>query len=103
MNINLTGHHCPITDALRNFTHDKLQRLTHFGDHITSINVVLKIDKLMHIAEANLHVPGSEIHASASDKDMYAAIDALVDKLEKQIKKHRAKTTNHHRDEKQRD
>ena len=97
MQLNLTGHHCEITPALRAFTTEKLDRLARRGDHITHINVVLNVDKLLQTAEATLHVTGAEIHASASSKDMYTAIDALVDKLDRQIKKHRQKSTHHHR------
>ncbi len=99
MQINLTGHHCPITPALRNVINEKLERLTRCGAQITSISVILKVDKLLQTAEATLHIPHAEIHASATTKDMYAAIDELVDKLEKQIKKHHEKMTRHHRDE----
>lgn len=97
MQINLTGHHCQITPALRTFTTEKFERLTRCGEQIMSVNVVLNVDKLLQTAEATLHVPGTQIHASATSKDMYTAIDELIDKLERQIKKHRDKTTHHHR------
>lgn len=96
MQLNLTGHHCDITPALRTFTTEKFDRLTKCGDSITHVNVVLKVEKLLHSADAILHVPGAEIHASANAKDMYAAIDELIDKLERQVKKHREKQKQHH-------
>ncbi|MBI5447591.1 MAG: ribosome-associated translation inhibitor RaiA [Gammaproteobacteria bacterium] len=96
MQLNLTGHHCQITPALRSFTTEKLERLSRFGEEITTVNVVLNVDKLLQTAEATLHIPGADIHASASSKDMYTAIDELIHKLEAQIKKYHDKHTNHH-------
>ncbi len=104
MHIDLTGHHIELTEALRQFVNDKMHRLERHFDHVTKVHVVLKVDKQRHIAEATLHVPGSNgnnIHACSEVlQDMYAAIDKLVDKLDRQILKHKDKLTDHHRKDK---
>ena len=99
MNLNLTGHHLEITPAIRAYVISKLTRVTRHFDHVIDVNVVLGVDKLRQIVEANVHVRGKEIHAESVDADMYAAIDALADKMDRQVKKHKEKLTNHHRDE----
>ncbi|MBQ1783694.1 MAG: ribosome hibernation promoting factor [Gammaproteobacteria bacterium] len=95
MQINLTGHHVEVTDALRDYVVSKFERLErHFG-HISNVHVILNVEKLAQIAEATLHVNGGEIFANSEHEDMYAAIDALVDKLDRQVKKHKEKLKAH--------
>lgn len=90
MQIIINGHQFEITDALRQFINDKFEKIQRHFDRIKSINVTLKIEKLLHIAEATIHVPGSDLHATAeSTHDMYSAIDQLSDKLDRQVKKHK--------------
>lgn len=91
----ITGHHIEITPAIRSYIEKKFSRLHHYGDHITSVNVTLDVNKLEQIAKANLHVPGKDFHAEVTDKNLYAAIDSLVDKLTRQIKEHRESLTDH--------
>ncbi|RLA02349.1 MAG: hypothetical protein DRQ47_06895 [Gammaproteobacteria bacterium] len=91
MQINLTGHHVDLTDSLRDFVNEKFQRLERHFDHINNVHVVLSIEKLRQIAESTMHVNGGEIHANAEAPDMYAAIDSLVDKLDRQLIKHKEK------------
>ena len=102
MHIDLTGHHVDLTDALRHYIKEKMQRLERHFDHVTKTHVVLEVDKQRHIAEATVHVPGGNgnVHAKSVQADMYAAIDTLVDKLDRQILKHKEKLTDHHRKEK---
>lgn len=95
MQINLTGHHVEITDALRDYVVSKFDRLERHFDHITNVHVILNVEKLAQIAEATLHVNGGELFANAEHEDMYAAIDALVDKLDRQVKKHKEKLKAH--------
>ncbi|MCW8408420.1 ribosome hibernation promoting factor [Legionella sp. PATHC035] len=95
MQINITGHHIDVTPALRAFTEEKFDKLERHFDHITSINVVLNVEKLRQIAEATVHVTKGELHASAESDDLYAAIDNLIDKLERQLSKHKEKILNH--------
>jgi len=91
MNLNLTGHHLEITPAIRAYVVNKLERVTRHFDHVIDVNVVLCVDKLQRIVEANVHVRGKEIHAASVDPDMYAAIDALADKLDRQVLRHKEK------------
>jgi len=99
MQINLTGHHVELTQPLHEYVNSKLGRLERHFDHVTDIHVVLSVEKLRHKAEATLHVSGSTLFADAVQEDMYAAIDSLSDKLDRQVKKHKEKLTDHHRSE----
>jgi putative sigma-54 modulation protein len=89
MNLHLTGHHLEITPAIRDYVVSKLDRVTRHFDHVIDVNVVLSVDKLQQKVEANVHVRGKDIHAQSVDADMYAAIDALADKLDRQVRKHK--------------
>ena len=89
--INLTGHHVDITAPLRDYVNQKFDRLERHFDNMTNAHVVLTIEKLQHIAEAKINLSGGEIFATAQHEDMYAAIDALVDKLDRQVIKHKEK------------
>lgn len=94
MLINITGHHIDVTPALRAFTEEKFDKLERHFDQIKSINVVFNVEKLRQIAEATVHVNKGELHATSESEDLYAAIDALIDKLERQLSKHKEKTIN---------
>lgn len=99
MQLNLTGHHVEITDALRAYVAEKLQRLERHFDHVSNAHVILSVEKTRQKAEATINATGNQLHADAVEEDMYAAIDALADKLDRQIKKHKEKLTDHHRNE----
>ncbi|HWP94462.1 MAG TPA: ribosome-associated translation inhibitor RaiA [Gammaproteobacteria bacterium] len=96
MRINLTGHHVDITPALRAYVNNKFERLERHFDHMTDIHVILTVEKQRHKAEADIHVSGNHLFADSVHEDMYAAIDILVDKLDRQIKKHKEKLTERH-------
>lgn len=96
MQINITGHGIQLTPALRDYANEKLTRLKRHSDNITSINLILDIEKLQQIAKATVHIPGVELHAHSESSDLYSAIDTLIDKLDNQIKKHKEKIKNHH-------
>ncbi|MEM6639159.1 MAG: ribosome-associated translation inhibitor RaiA [Pseudomonadota bacterium] len=96
MQLNLTGHHIEITDALRNRVASKLAKVERHFDHVTDMNVILTVEKLEHKAEATVNVPGETLYAESVENDMYAAIDLLADKLDRQIKKFKEKITDHH-------
>ena len=85
MQLNITGHNVEITPAMRDFVTAKFSKLEQFFDRINQVYIVLKVEKVTQIADANLHVNGGEIHASAEGQDMYAAIDGLIDKLARQL------------------
>lgn len=91
MQININGRHIEITDALRDFVNNKMSRFQRHYDNITSIEVTLTVEKLRQIADANVHIAGAEIHAQAESEDMYASIDMVIDKLDRQMKKHKGK------------
>ncbi|GMU71202.1 MAG: ribosome-associated translation inhibitor RaiA [Burkholderiales bacterium] len=91
MNLNLTGNHLEITPAIRDYVVAKLDRVTRHFDHVIDVNVVLSVDKLRQKVEANLHIRGKDIHAESVEPDMYAAIDALADKLDRQVLKAKEK------------
>ncbi|PMH42538.1 ribosomal subunit interface protein [Vibrio sp. 10N.286.49.B3] len=95
MQINITGHHLDLTDSMQDYVENKFKKLERFFDHINNIHVVLKVEKVQQIAEATLHINQGEIHATANDENMYAAIDALVDKLVRQLNKHKEKLSSH--------
>ena len=96
MQVNLSGHHVEVTDALRQYVGDKIKRIERHFDNVTDIQCILTVEKLEHKAEATIHVTGATLFADAVDENMYAAIDALADKLDRQVKKHKEKTTDHH-------
>ena len=91
MEFQITGHNIEVTPALRETVEKKLKKLEQLFDRINSIQVVLKVEKVQQIAEATLQLNGAEIHASAEDDDMYAALDLLLDKLSRKLKKHKEK------------
>ena len=95
MQINLTGHHVDITDALRQYVTSKIERLERHFDSVTNVHVVLSVEKLQQKAEATMHVSGADVFADSVHADMYAAIDGLVDKLDRQVKKHKEKLKDH--------
>jgi putative sigma-54 modulation protein len=98
MNLNITGHHVEVTPALHDYVTEKLERVIRHFDHVTSVHVVLSVQKLRQKAEITLHVKGKDIYADADDADLYAAIDALADKLDRQVLKHKEKVNDHTRD-----
>ncbi|MFP1727124.1 ribosome hibernation promoting factor [Lonsdalea quercina] len=95
MQLNITGHHVEITDALREFLNTKFAKLEQYFDRINQVYVVLKVEKIQQIAEATIHVNGGELHATSEAEEMYAAIDLLVDKLARQLNKHKDKLKQH--------
>lgn len=99
MQLTISGHHIDLTDAMQDYVENKMERLERHFDQVTKINVILSVEKMRQKAEATIHITGNDVFANAEDENMYAAIDALVDKLDRQIKKHKEKMTDHHRSE----
>jgi putative sigma-54 modulation protein len=95
MQINLTGHHVEVTSSLREYVNTKFAKLERHFDHINNVHVVLTVEKLQQKAEATLHLSGTEVFASSTNTDMYAAIDLLIDKLDRQILKYKDKIKQH--------
>jgi putative sigma-54 modulation protein len=96
MQVNLTGHHVEITDSMRDYVKAKLTRLERHSDHLTDVHCILTVEKLRHKAEAKVNLNGSSLFADSVEDNMYAAIDTLMDKLDRQIKKHKEKLKAHH-------
>ncbi len=96
MQVNLTGHHVEITEPLRDYVNTKMARVVRHYDGLTDARCVLTVEKLRHKAEATVLVAGNQIHAESVAEDMYAAIDGLVDRLDRQVRKHKEKITDHH-------
>lgn len=95
MQINLTGHHVEITDSLKDYVDTKFTKLERHFDHINNVHVILNVEKLNQKAEATLHLSGTEVFATSQHNDMYAAIDSLIDKLDRQVIKHKEKVKRH--------
>lgn len=100
MNLQISGHHLEVTPAIRDYVTAKLERVTRHFDHVIDVNVILSVEKLKQKAEVTVHVRGKDIFVEADDGDLYAAIDALVDKLDRQVQKYKQKVQDHHREEK---
>jgi putative sigma-54 modulation protein len=100
MNLTISGHHLDLTPALREYAQNKLERIKRHFDHVIDISVILSVDKLSEKekrqrAEINLHVRGKDLHAESISHDLYAAIDTLVDKLDRQVMKYKDKLQEH--------
>jgi putative sigma-54 modulation protein len=97
MNLQLTGHHLEVTQALRDYLLSKLTRVSNHFDHVIDVKVTLSVEKLVQKVEATLHVPGNDLHVACADENMYSAIDLLADKLDRQVLKHKEKQGDHHK------
>lgn len=98
MNLTLSGHHVAVTPALRTYVHSKFERVSRHFDHVIDVNVILSVEKLRQCAEVTLHVRGKDIFAESDDEDLYAAIDLLVDKLDRQVLKYKDRVRAHPHD-----
>jgi putative sigma-54 modulation protein len=100
MNLTISGHHLDLTPAIREYVQTKLERIKRHFDHVIDIAVILTVDKLpekekRQKAEINLHVRGKDLHAESISDNLYAAIDALIDKLDRQVIKYKTKKQDH--------
>lgn len=95
MNINITGHHLEVTPAIRDYVQAKMDRVLRHFDHVTSTHVILSVEKLRQKAEVTVQVRGKSIFVEAQDENLYASIDALADKLDRQVVKHKEKQSDH--------
>lgn len=95
MQITVSGHQMEVTEPLRNYASEKIGKLQRHFDNMTTSNIVLHVEKTRHKAEATIHAKGATLHANAEGEDMYAAIDSLADKLDRQVLKHKEKITDH--------
>ena len=97
MQVTVSGHQVAVTEPLKNYATEKVGRIQKHFDHLTNTTVILHVEKNRHLAEATIHAKGATLHANAEGADMYAAIDSLADKLDRQVLKHKEKSTDHHR------
>ncbi|MDV3242915.1 MAG: ribosome-associated translation inhibitor RaiA [Methylocaldum sp.] len=95
MQISIPGHHIDVTEALRNYVMEKMQRIERHFDKIVNVHVVLEVQKLAQKAEATVQVNGASLFAQEESEDLYAAIDGMVDKLDRQVVKHKEKVQEH--------
>jgi len=96
MQVIVTGHHLEITEALKTHVDAKFEKLARHFDNVTDVHVILSVEKLSHKAEATLQISGAKLFAEDhQEEDMYSAIDNMVDKLDRQITKHKEKTNSH--------
>jgi putative sigma-54 modulation protein len=91
MNLNVSGHHVDVTPAIRSYVRSKLERVTRHFDHVIDAHVILTVDKLRQKAEVTLHVSGKDLHCESEEEDLYAAIDLLADKLDRQVLRYKDK------------
>ena len=98
MNLKITGHHVSVTPALRTYVESKLERVMRHFDHVIDVSVILAVEKLKHRSEVTLHAKGKEIFVESMDDNMYAAIDGLVDKLDRAVLKHKRRAFAHPHD-----
>ncbi len=96
MQLNVTGHHVDVTSSLKGYVEKKLDRIVRHSDHVIDVHCILTVEKLRHKAEATVLLSGGTVYADAVEQDMYAAIDALADKLDRRVKKHKEKLADHH-------
>ncbi|NND81270.1 MAG: ribosome-associated translation inhibitor RaiA [Gammaproteobacteria bacterium] len=97
MQLTISGHQIDLTDSMKNYIGEKMQRIERHFDHLNSIDVVLHVEKIHHKAEATVNAKGITLHAHADSDNMYASIDTLTDRLDSQVRKHKEKLTDHHR------
>jgi putative sigma-54 modulation protein len=100
MNLQISGHHLEITPAIHDYVTGKLERVVRHFDNVIDVNVILSVDKLKQKAEVTVHLSGKDIFVEAIEEDLYASVDCLVDKLDRQIQKHKQKLQDHHRGQK---
>jgi putative sigma-54 modulation protein len=91
MNLSVSGHHLEVTPSLRSYVASKLERVTRHFDHVIDAHVILTVEKLMQKAEVTLHVRGKDLHCASEQEDLYAAIDLLADKLDRQVLRYKDK------------
>ena len=96
MQLNVSGHHVEVTDSLREYVETKIEKIERHFDIVSDVHCILTVEKLQHKAEATINVNGGTIYADAIEEDMYAAIDGLIDKLDRRVRKHKEKLVDHH-------
>lgn len=99
MQLTITGHQIDVTDSIREYIQTKLERVKRHFDQVLNVHVIISVEKVRHKSEATMHIGGRDFFAESTEDHLYKSIDLLVDKLDKQIRRHKDKITNHHRGE----
>lgn len=100
MNLKVSGHHIEVTPAIHDYVLEKIGRVVRHFDHVIDVNVILSVEKLKQRAEVTVRMPGKDVHVESEESDLYAAIDTLADKLDRQIQRYKEKLKDHHRGQK---
>lgn len=100
MNLKVSGHHIEVTPAIHDYALEKIGRVVRHFDHVIDVSVILSVEKLKQRAEVTVRMPGKDVHVESEEADLYAAIDALADKLDRQIQRYKEKLKDHHRGQK---
>ena len=100
MNLTISGHHLEVTPALRAYVTSKLDRVTRYFDQVVDVRVLLTVDNMKEKekrqrAECSMHLKGRDLFAESSHADLYAAVDELADKLDRQVIRYKAKVQDH--------
>ena len=96
MQLSISGHHIEVSEALNEYIQSKMTRIERHFDHVIDAHIVLDVEKQRHKAEGTIQIAGNRLHAHSVHDDMYAAIDLMVDKLDRQVRKHKEKFSDHH-------
>ena len=101
MNLTISGHHVEVTPALREYVLTKLDRVTRHFDQVVDMRVLLTLDNMKEKekrqrAECSIRVKGSDLFAESAHQDLYAAVDELVDKMDRQVVRHKDRLQDHH-------
>ena len=99
MNLNITGHHLEITPAIREYATSKVGKIKRHFENVIDVQIILSVEKLKQKAEATVHMSGKDIFVECEDENLYAAIDTLIDKLDRQVMKHKEKVADRRNDE----
>jgi putative sigma-54 modulation protein len=99
MQLDLSGHHVEVTDSLRAYVIKKFERISRHFEQVIDVHCVLTVEKFGHKAEATLMLRGNKIYCESTEANMYASIDSLADKLDRCVKKHKEKTSDHRAEE----
>ena len=99
MQLNITGHQIEVTQPIKNYVNTKFERIKRHFDQVLNVHVILSVEKLSHKAEATMHICGRDFFADSVEPDLYASIDFLIDKLDKQVRRHKDKSSDKHRAE----
>ncbi|WP_223788859.1 ribosome hibernation-promoting factor, HPF/YfiA family [Marinicella meishanensis] len=99
MHLTITGHQLEVTEPIRNYIETKFERIKRHFDQVLNAHVIISVEKVRHKSEATMHIGGKDFFADSTEDHLYKSIDLLVDKLDKQIRRHKDKVTDHHREE----